>query len=64
MELGMTVKPLEFPQASRFLFHANCNNMAGTQTRELDATLGDNYVMALKLCIAVDLRKIIMFHIL
>jgi hypothetical protein len=37
----------------------NSSNMAGTQTRELDATLGDNYVMALELCIVLDIRKII-----
>ena len=63
-ENGMNVKPLEFPKASRFLFHTNSNNMVGTQTRELDTTLGDNYVMALKLCIVLDLRKIIIFNIL
>jgi hypothetical protein len=41
MELGMNVKPLEFPLASHFLFHTNSNNMAGAQTLEFDAALGD-----------------------
>jgi hypothetical protein len=32
--------------------------------RELDAAFGDNYVMALKLYIVIDLRKIIICNIL
>ena len=34
------------------------------KSRELDATLGGTYFMALKLCIVIDLRKIIVIIII
>jgi hypothetical protein len=52
------LSPWNFPR-HRVSSHININNHGRhTTTRGFDAALGDTYVMALKLCIVIDLRYI------